>query len=239
MPNLPIQNSNLPQGFCASDYQSILNAFSAAQFVNVNTVAGVIVSSTPPADHTSAWLQLDSNGRPTRIYFFAQGAWLSLHPLPPGFTMIWNQVLPNFQTFDGGDATAAPYSAVSGQMWQLMATTLDGLGTQVAQAQFPVGVGTLPSTTPIAVGGTGGEEKHILTPAEQGNIVASVTTDVESAGNDHKVLDTLTLNGIAMNNANLGPSTIPLAGTVAAHNTLPPYYGVYFLQRTSRLFYTV
>lgn len=237
--NVPVQNGQLPQGFCPPDLQTMLNGFSAAQFVALPTITGLSVSSTPPADHTVAWLQLDSFGRPVRIYFFAQGAWLSQHPLPPGFTMLWNQGLPDFTTFDGGDNHAAPYSALSGQMWQLCSTTLDGLGTQVLQARAPLGVGTLPSGTLVPLAGTGGEESHVLTPTEQGNLTITTTRDVEAAGPDHSVLDTITINGTAMGPTNNGPFTIPLAGTVLGHNTLPPYYGIYFLQRTNRLFYVV
>src|SRR5215468_2300821 len=102
MSQLIVQNGQLPSGFCPPDYQTLLNAFSAVQFVNLNVSSGLIISATPPgaSDHDKAWLQLDSMGNPVRIYWFANGAWLSAHPLPPGFTMLWNQALPNFNTFD-------------------------------------------------------------------------------------------------------------------------------------------
>lgn len=249
MPNVPVQNGQLPQGFCPSDYQSILNAFSAAQFVSIAGISsGFVVSATPPADHTVGWLQLDSGGNPTRLYFFANGAWLSLHPMQPGFTMLWNQGLPNFQTFDGGDATAAPFSTVSGQMWQLMATTLDGLGTQVMQAQFPVGVGTFAASGAVVVGGAGGEDKHTLSSAEgpphtHGENIAEnlVVSQNSSVGSNGGFVGVIGLGGTEIQaKTSLGdPTTTPPQAHAAPHNTLPPYYGVYFLQRTKRLFYVV
>lgn len=257
--NFPLQNGQLPVGFCPPDYQTLLNGFTAQQSVNLNILSSLVVSSTPPSDHTVAWLQLDSAGNPVRIYFFANGAWLSLHPLVPGFTMIWNQVLPNFQTFDGGDAVVAPYSPISGQMWQLAASTLDGLGTQVLAAQFPIGVGTLPSTTPVALAGTGGEEVHKLVTTElaphthgvtsasggltvrsaNGNNLGAVgsvpmISDLSIGGTNQNPLSTTSTGGDPSTIVGTNPPTAALG-----HNTLPPFYGVYFLQRTKRLFYKV
>lgn len=255
--NIPLQNGQLPQGFCPPDYQTMLNGFTAQQYVSINSLASIIVSSTPPgaSDHDKAWLQLDSSGRPVRLYFFAQGAWLSPHPLQPGFTMIWNQALPNFQTFDGGDASAAPFAAISGQMWQLMATTLDGLGTQVAQAQFPAGVGTLPSGALVTLGGVGGEEVHRLTQQElfphSHTVLPTIGGGLLKRDSNFNTVDP---NGSIISDQAQGgaPGAPPLVtgntgGDPAqnpptqalGHNTLPPFYGVYFLQRTNRLFYVV
>ena len=256
MANIIVQNGQLPQGFCPSDYQSLLNAFSAQQFVAINTISSIVVSSTPPADHTVAWLQLDSLGRPTRLYFFAQGAWLSLHPQVPGATMLWNQALPDFTTFDGGDANAAPWSSISGQMWQLCATTLDGLGTQVLQAQFPVGVGSFANSgvpLPVALAATGGEDLHVLTqpeaPPHYHNEKIAVNRAVANGGSTDTTGGGGFVGPIADGGTELltsvaegDPATAPPGGvpvSARAHNNLPPYYVVYFLQRTNRLFYVV
>jgi hypothetical protein len=253
--NIQVQNGQLPQNFCPADYQSLLNTFSSRQFVDVSAVGGLIISSTPPgaADHDKAWLQLDSNGYPVRIYFFANGAWFSAHPLGPGFTMLWNQALPNFATFDGGSAGAV--SPVSGPMWQLMAATLDGLSVapanDVLNAKFPIGVGTLPSTTPVTVGQNGGEEKHLLTIPELaphthppfGTDTGIIDGVAPGVGNGTDASGNIHLSRPTTGSTGGDPTTIPIGGSVPTaalgHNTLPPYYGVYFLQRTNRLFYRV
>jgi microcystin-dependent protein len=235
----------LPQGFCPSDFQSILNAFSNAQFVNIAGISsGFVVSATPPADHTVAWLQLDSLGRPTRVYFFAGGAWLSLHPQVPGQTIIWTQPLPNFTTFDGGDATVQPFSAVSGQMWQLAANALDGSGTQIIQARSPLGVGTLTSGTIVNVNDTGGEEKHILTDQEMPphtHTVPLYAGDSVNHADRVNTTDELTAQNLNYQSGSTGgnPATGNPPTAALAHNNMGLWYGVYFLQRTSRLFYVV
>src|SRR5438552_15125504 len=151
MPSIPVTPSQLPTGFCATDYQNLLNEFSAHQSVDISAGTGtpVIVSSAKPADTTVLWERLDQFGRPDRLYFFAQGAWLALHPSVPGTTIIWTDVLPTFTTFDGGDAN--PLSAISGPMWELVATLA---------AKFPLCAGTLPSGTVVNIGHSGGQEKH-------------------------------------------------------------------------------
>src|SRR6478609_2547918 len=115
---LPVQAGVLPSGFCPSSYQEMANGFAAIYSVILSQGTGinVIASSTKPGDTTAVWLQLDSLGRPVRFYYFSSGAWLSLHPMVPGATMIWTTALPNFATFDGGDAN--PISPVSGPMWE-------------------------------------------------------------------------------------------------------------------------
>ena len=245
--NIPVQNGLLPQGFCPSDYQGLLNAFSALQFVNITAIStGFVASASPPPDHTVAWLQLDSSGNPVRLYFFAQGAWLSQHPMSPGLTTLWNQGLPNFATFDGGDSNTT-ISPISGAMWQLMATTLDGKGTQVLQAQFPVGVGTFAASGAVAVGGTGGEDKHLLAgtegpPHAHGEEIA-INRAVANGGSTDTTgnggfVGPIGLGGTELiSRTALGDPTNPTQA--APHNNLPPWYGVYFLQRTNRLFYVV
>jgi len=261
--NVPVLNGQLPQGFCPPDYQTMLNAFSAQQFVQIDAVStGSVASNTPPADHSVTWLQLDSLGRPVRTYFY-YGAWLSRHPLPPGFTMLWNQALPNFQTFDGGDAVAAPWSDVSGQMWQLMAATLDGLSVapanDVMNTRVPIGVGTFRnpdgtlSTRTVVLGQQGGEDQHILTQPEIAPHYHTTKVAVNKAVKDGGSTDTSGKGGfvgpivdggteILTSVAEGDPATAPPGGVptqALAHNTLPPYNGVYFLQRTNRLFYVV
>lgn len=245
---LPVQPGTLPQGFCPANYQDMLNFF--ARYMSVlfpDTFSGINVSSTKPTDTTKSWLQLDTLGRPVRLYYFAQGAWLSQHTLPTGFSMPWFGALPDFTVFDGGDSNTL--SSISGPMWQ-QAVDING---KVVAAQFLIAAGALPSGKILSVGDSGGEENHLLTSAE-----APITdhSHLIGFGATSDVLANTFLNGgvtltgtipsYEMQNRQQAPTQQPLTGTVnnppspaVSHNTLPPYTTVYFLQRTARLFYTV
>lgn len=229
---LPVTPGTLDTGFCPANLQEMLNGFSAKQTVVFpSTFAGVTVSATKPTDTTQAWLQLDSLGRPVRFYYFAQGAWLAQHPCVPGFTMIWTTTLPNFTTFDGGDANAL--SPISGPMWEVV--------TDFA-AKFPIGAGTLPSTTVLAVGDTGGEEKHSLTSQE----MPPHTHPTNKLGINIGVGPLEFLNPPNTPGTNVGGLTGSAGGdttltppVVVAHQNLPPFFTVNFLRRTNRQFFVV
>ena len=253
MPNqntLPVIPGTLPQGFCPATWQDALNGFSAQQNVTIPaSAASIQVSATKPGDTTLPWQQLDSLGRPTRIYVFAQGAWLSLHTLPPGFVIIWTGALPDtpdasggFPVFDGGDANArSPYS---GPMWQLANTALDGSGTKVFDGRAPMGVGTFPSGATIAQGDKKGEDLHKLTVEEMPPHTHKVPLYAGDAANHADRINTTDETDAQNLNYQSGstggdPTTGNPPTAALGHNTLPPIVGVYFLQRTSRLYYTV
>lgn len=230
---LPVTPGQLPSGFCPTDFQGMLNGFSAVQSVNVSPAAGatsVVVSSTKPTDQTVLWLRTDQFGRPERVYYFASGAWLSLHPSVPGTTIIWTDVLPNFTTFDGGDALAL--SAISGAMWEAV--------TDLA-ARFPVGTGTLPSGTVIAVGDKSGEEKHVLLPTELAVHSHGMTQfgKATASGETADVAGALVARPSAPG-FEISETTddFPAVATVG-HQNMPPYLGVTFLRRTVRQFYVI
>lgn len=239
---LPVIPGTLPSGFCPTSYQDMLNTFDAnSTVVFPSTFAGIIVSSTAPADTTKAWLQLDSFARPVRLYFFASGAWLSMHPQVPGATMMWTTTLPTMTTFDGGDAN--PVSAISGPMWEVVTAF---------QAKFPIGVGTLPSGTVLAVGDTGGAETVTLAannmPAHNHEVwvggsdgtASGIREALQTVNNPHAgtAAAYLDSDGAGGNNyvKNEGGDATGLA---VAHNNMPPYLAVYLLRRTGRLFYVV
>lgn len=233
---LPVIPGQLPSGLCPDSYQTLLNAFSAHQSVDVGASSGItlVASSTKPTDQSVAWLRLDQFGRPERVYLFASGAWLSLHPLVPGATLWLFDLLPNFTTYDGGDALAL--SAISGQMWQL-AKNSDGV---VIAAKFPVAAGTLPSTTVLAQGAIGGEENHVLIPTEQGSSsYTAIPDDGDAQTGTFLSMQGLTVNGQSITGGSVGPITVNPQADAVGHNNLPNYVVGYLLQRTTRLFYAI
>lgn len=220
----PVDAATLAQGSCPSTYQELADLLASIYSVTVNTNnTGIVVSATKPTDTTLVWKQLDSSGNPVRDYVFVSGLWLSRHTIESGIIVEWDTALPNFTTFDGGDAD--PLSDVSGPMWEEV-TAL--------RAKFPLGVGTLPSGTAVAVGDTGGEEKHTLTIPEIpshshdiiGHALSGANQPVQIAIDDD-VLDTTFTK------------TTELTGGSLSHNTMPPFYTVYFLRRTSRKYFAV
>lgn len=245
---LPVQAGTLPSGLCPDSYQSMLNAFTAVQSVVLPTGTGIVViaSATQPTDTTAVWQRLDALGKPLEIYYFAQGAWLSKHPLPPGFTTLWTTVLPNLNTFDGGDAD--PLSAISGPMWEVVTAF---------EARMPIGVGTLPSGTAIAVGGTGGSETVTLDntnmPDHQHfsfkndsvggaapNVSASTYParefdDSTSNVNRYLIKGSSSVADVGLTSPALGDAS----GNAVAHSNMSPYLGVYMLRRTVRTHYAV
>lgn len=239
---LPVVAGELPSGTCPSTYQEMLNQFAAVLSVTFpNTFTGITVSATKPTDQTKAWLQLDSFGRPTRIYYFASGAWLSLHPLVSGFTTLWTTALPTMTTFDGGDANAL--STISGPMWEVVTAF---------EARMPIGVGTLPSGTAVAVGGTGGSEqvtllstnlpshKHDLWVGSSDGSASGIREAIQTVNSPHSGTSAAYQSSDGVGGNDYVKSVYgDGSGNAVAHNNMPPYLGVYLLRRTSRLYYVV
>ena len=241
--NLSITPEQLPTGVCPSDLQGIWNLFAAYGSVVVPDSSGKqwVFSATKPSDQNVGWFQLDTLGRPVRPYIFAQGAWLSLHPIPPGMTMWWFRALPsNINTYDGGDASTTFPNAtdLAGPMWG-QATDING---NVIAAQFPLSAGTLPSGKVLNVGDTGGEENHALTIQE----LPPHTHDIQFKNEVQTGADTPCLTDPAkvghppddtMTTQATGGSGTP--AVVQAHNTLPLYTVGYLLMRSNRKYYAV
>lgn len=235
---IPVTPGQLPSGFCPTTHQEMLNGFSAVQSVNVDASSGtgLVVSATKPVSGTLPWLKLDQFGRPERVYWFASGAWLSMHPLVPGSTIWYFDVLPDFTTFDGGDALAA--SAISGPMWQ-QAKNSDGV---VIAAKFPIAAGTLPSGTVLAQGATGGSEDVTLTLAQTPphTHTASFKQDDTSGGNQNVLT--------SLQSGQTGPTDFTdiiksaggnATGGTDSHTNMPVFVVGYLLQRSQRLFYSI
>lgn len=258
--NIPLNIGTLANGFCPTTYQDMLDAFGAQLSADIPQAAGISVGSTKPSNNSNVWFQIDSLGRFVRMYIFGQGSWLSAHPIVPGLTMWWFASLPDFTTFDGGDSSAV--GAASGPMWQ---QATDGNGTLIA-AKFLIPAGTLPSATVLALGGSGGEETHVLTAAEgaqdpnhkhiDGRFAAASGGGADdgyfftavSVGSPNGVAQRVTggSGGITTANINtLAGAYIesgvvdPIPATPNGHNCLPPFVVGYLLQRTARIFYSI
>ena len=260
MSDIPINTGQLPNNFCPSTLQAMAEGFGAIYSITPSSGGGgITISANKPSSTSDIWFQIDSLGRFQRTFLFGQGAWLSAHPLIPGATVWWFSALPNFTTFDGGDANAP--GSQSGPMWQQAKDS----NSNLIQAQFVITPGTLPSGAVLAIGNTGGEEKHILTVAEgaqdpnHNHVSGRLVSNSGSSGDDgvfftetvsntpsgmgqqingqggYNRVDISTLTGDWMRTGIIDPTPASVAG----HNCLPPFVTGFLLQRTARLFYAV
>lgn len=231
--NYPVDAATLPQGSCPSTYQELADLFATIYSITVSTTnTGIIVSETKPVDTTAVWKRVVNNGGslyPTQDYIYVAGIWVSRHTLEPGSIIMWGNALPDFTTFDGGDGGAL--SIISGPMWSEV--------TEL-QARFPIGVGTLPSGTALALGATGGEETHLLTTAEMPPHTHSLTDAAVVRGNinlDVGGVDSGATNTPLTVTGETGGSGSP--AVTSPHNNMPPYYTVYWLKRTIKQYFVV
>lgn len=230
-----VDAGTLPQGSCPSTYQELADLLASIYSVTVSTNnTGIYVSATKPADTTLVWKQLDASTlRPVRDYIFVGGLWLSRHTIESGEIVLWRGSIANLWSFDGGDGTdpdnpATAPTPISGAMWREV--------TEL-RARMPLGVGTLPSGTAVAVGDTGGEEKHTLVLSELPNPLAPLV--VETSGDASPVSQSRLTAGNANQTYGAQSFPIPNVGGGNGHQNLPPYLGIYFIERTNRQYYVV
>ncbi len=224
-----IISQTVPSGFCPikdSDWQQLVALLSGTFTGDPNFNFG---NTTPtPTNRGKPWFRTNTDGTPDRWYVFAQGAWLSQHPIATGLIQIYTGDETTIDTLDGGEAGAV--STISGPMWQRV-TQLD--------AKFPIGVGTLPSSATVGVLDTGGEEKHSLDvteiPPHSHNTGSETFTIGSGAGTILLRPDSIAAALPKQATSSVGGS----ASVVVAHNTMPPYCGVFFLVKSARRFYRI
>jgi hypothetical protein len=232
MPNLTLITltaPNLPLTYCPSNYQQLANDIISGTQATFNSAIGnsfFNFGSTTPALNNQVYPWLDENGD---WWVFNGGYWARQNPVAAGSSerRIFVGTSTDVLSYDGGDGTVYSGNPYAGSMWQL---------DNAFDARFPVGVGAFAASGAVSVQGTTtttsvvGEDKHTLTvpemPAHAHNFFPLVTADANNGG----------ANGVQYGTtANVATSS---TGGDAAHNNLPPFYGVYFIKRTGRVYYT-
>jgi len=239
MPNLTLITltaPSLPVGYCPTNYQQLANDIIGGTQANFNSAIGNTFFNfgpTTPALNNQIYPWLDNNGF---WWVFQGGYWSRQNPVTASGNerRIFVGTSTDVLSYDGGDGTVYSGNPYAGSMWEIDSSF---------DARFPVGVGTFAASGAVSVQGTTtstavvGEDKHTL-----------VTAEIPS--HTHQILDqyvNLVQRGTAdtgvfsgtnrsEGTANLLPTTS--SGGSSAHNNLPPFYGVYFIKRTGRVYYT-
>jgi hypothetical protein len=237
MPNLTLITltaPSLPANYCPASYQKLANDIIGGTQATFNSTIGnsfFNFGPTYPAINNRIYPWLDENGQ---WWIYDQGFWLRKNIVAAsGYDRrIFVGTTTDLLSYDGGDGTATA-TTTTGPMWEV---------DTLFDARFPVGVGAFAASGSVAVQGTAtstsivGEDQHTLTIPEMPKHTHSMTWDSnDTSGGDQ--LNTLYYGPEANIPNNMIKDTGSTGGDVA-HNNLPPFYGVYFIKRTIRVYYT-
>lgn len=225
---------SFPEGYCypTTPQELINDAFEGAQATIPGEFQGVIVSDTQPDvdDQDKVWVKL--NGSETNWFVFINGEWCCPHQTPAGGDerriYVGENNAGGLWSYDGGDGIdPALATDTTGSFW--------AVDTNFA-AIFPVGVGTFAGGGAVGLGGTGGEDEHVLTESEMPAHTHGMPTGVNemrtnvAPGSGNNNDDSISGNGY------YSRATFSENGGDEAHNNLPPYLGVYFIKRSARIY---
>lgn len=228
----------LPPGYCFSTWEQLnldiinrLTGFLPGSYSTFN-----YGDTVPSVDDTDKPWFRTVLGVPDRWYVYVSGMWVARYRIPTSSfeRMLWYSDLNSLYAYDGGDGTAVFNQTYTGSFWQ---------EDPDFQAKFPIGPGVLPSTDTIAVAGTGGEEKHLLTGLESGvnahthneQCVASNNNAIGGAGASYR---TFGVEGSTVISTEIKTVASDVVAATNPHNNMPPYRGIYVVKRTQRDFWT-
>lgn len=232
--NIP---GSLPSGYCwpaapqtfYNDIIQLLTSYVTGQFSSF-----VFGADTPDPEYNDLpWIKVDAQNNLVGLYTYGQyGLWARAHPVPysSDIRMLWVGLEADLKTFDGGEDT--PVTATTGPFWEV---------DHNFDFRFPLGPGTSPDATVVAVGDTGGVEDVTLTEAQMP--LHGHSTIVNTGGEDQSD---------ATGGLMVGPGSsvkapfegdpptetageqVAGAGGDESHTNMPPYRGCFIIKRTAR-----
>jgi hypothetical protein len=234
--NVILNKGEIPSNSCFTTVSALYDLF-------INSTSAEVAGdyslfnfgdTIPSAEDTDKpWIRTIA-GQPDRLYYYYNGAWVSKHPVPyvagaSGERKIYVGALGDIDTYDGGSSGSV--TLTTGPFWER--------DTEF-NAKFPVGIGNTENGTEITEASkTGGSDQTVL---QESNLPP----------HDHDVIynprgfETGSINtGSAEGSFKVGAGKaggMVIAGGAQssdAFTNLPPYYGVYFIKRTARVYYTV
>lgn len=259
--NLTINPPTLPEGYCIdTSLQNFVNLAVGGATVNFDTtgLTGVLKQNTTPSFTQRGLIWYNTDTGHTLIYDNPTGNWVQRHPMPPGAGgagnggqggQLWFGTLVGIDTYDGG--AAGTVGNASGPMWQAVAELA---------GRFPIGVGSLPDTVngtvSVIVGASAGHNELVLVkdnlPADTVDVKTAIIGQSGVTGGSSLPIvgSTYGSDSIAGSQAACDATSTQLSGTYYTRGqTLPlgiatpmnivsPYYGLYFIRRTARIYYT-
>lgn len=253
---LPITPPSLSSGYCyPADPQQFVNDAVGGAVVNFDvTGATVIISQTSQPLNTQRD-KIWHNPTTGHLLKYAPSvaSWVMVNQeRPSGFTRkVFTGDVTALLTEDGG--SAGTVGDVAGPMWEID-TAMSG--------RLALGAGDLPDhvngTVTVAVNSTGGHNEltvaKVNLPVDTIDVKTAVVgqAGVTGAGAEPVVgqtygSDAISGAGSACDATNSTPGlsgryytraqTLPL-GDGTALNSIPPYYGIYWIKRTARIYYT-
>jgi hypothetical protein len=158
---LTIQPGSLPEGYTPETWQEFnihIMTLARAIWPSSQTIVNFGPSLPSSANQIYPWIRVDAGTNIIDgVYSYFNGLWCRPHPTPAAGDerRFWVGALAGLITYDRGAAGAV--TAYTGPFWE-QDTDFAGV--------FPLAPGTLASGPVVAVGDTGGEEKHVLLTAE-------------------------------------------------------------------------
>lgn len=236
------QFGGFADGYCPSSYQQLGNDFAQALSGYLpGSYITVVTGDTEPAaiDRDKPWIRSDG-----RWYQYAApglGQWVSRNNLPPGAVIMYAAASEaDIWAFDGGDGTnpsSSTPTAATGAMWEMV--------SELA-AKVPIGPGTLAvSGTVLTTGSTGGVDQFTISQANLPNVDLPVRVKDGISSLSPDQLYSYSAGGGSNNTTfsatgHAGSSVVAaLGGSGTPVNNMPPYYSIYFIRRTARIWYTI
>lgn len=223
--SVTLVKGTVPNGTCFDSVSDLYNTFvdlTTAYVDGAYSLFNYGPNEPSATDRDKPWIKTNGSA-PERIYIYYNGFWSSEHPVPYDSKerRIWTGTTTELLTYEGGVDVGV--SDHTGPFWEVDTALSD---------RFLIGVGD----TASAATSTGGEKDTTL---EEKNLPPhthdlNYTERAYANGSQHTgegsfIAGAKTVNG--MITAGSGQKS-------ESFTNLPPYYGVYFIKRTNRKYYT-